>query len=77
MQKPHRKAENSKKLLSYTYRKSQYLIDVLYFKLMTLMKVEYLNHECNENCKDKAEMYILYVLQKIYNISKILPLILH
>lgn len=76
MQRPHRKAENSKKLLSYTYRKSQYLIDVLYFKLMTLMK-EYLNHESNENCEDKAEIYILYVLQKIYNIAKILSLILH
>lgn len=76
MQRPHRKAENSKKLLSYTYRKSQYLIDVLYFKLMTLMK-EYLNHESNENCEDKAEIYILYVLQRIYNIAKILSLILH
>lgn len=76
MQRPHRKAENSKKLLSYTYRKSQYLIDVLYFKLMTSMK-EYLNHESNENCEDKAEIYILYVLQKIYNIAKILSLILH
>lgn len=77
MQRPHRKAKNSKKLLSYAYRKSQYLIDVLYFKLMTLMKVEYLNHESNENCEDKAEIYILYVLQKLYNIAKILSLILH
>lgn len=77
MQRPHRKAENSKKLLSYAYRKSQYLIDVQYFKLMTLMKVEYLNHEWNENCEDKAEIHILYVLQKIYNIANILPVILH
>lgn len=44
---------------------------------MTLMKVEYLNHESNENCEDKAEIYILYVLQKLYNIAKILSLIRH
>ena len=44
---------------------------------MTLMKVEYLNHEWNENCEDKAEIHILYVLQKIYNIANILPVILH